>query len=701
MSDAVDRARAPRWLPWLCLGLLALPFHPLWVDFEQVRRGLLLLLTGTALLALPRLPHVRGERFALIFVGGLIGCAIVQAAMQAAYHDDNTPWSFQTWEAAYRIAHWLGLLVLVRIGAMLDPAALVAPLSTTVLLTSTFGLLQHLGLAEIGGYGVEREPVSTLGNLNVASEWTAVAGIAMAVLANKATGKIRWLAVAALLTACAYLTINPSRSGKVAMLAGLVLLAVMRRKQREFLPLALAAGGAVLGIALTAIAERPQLDAVAMSKELERGTVTLDIRFEIADAATKLWGESPIFGKGPGQFAVEYPRFRSQREIEASSFERQFTTEVRTAHDDWLELLIDGGLVALVLFAAMLFALQRGSRDKTRLVPIFVLLLLMLVRAPLGNAPAAAVAFLLIGSRVDVATRSVLWRRLGLAGTVVTGIVLLVLGALPVAGNTAFAPYVRAKRDSTRPPIEAASSASSWMPYEPRWLQIEAREQLNRGDLQQAAHLAARAIALRPFSPPLLLLLAEVLAKGSQYGAAIQVADQGLTLDPQNPELRALKSTALAELGDVERAIAAVVIDPHPLLRAGLENHFADLALRAGQRGEPKQALRYAIEQSFVGLCDRLGSQAPENLTAIRTLNKDLSKRIKLAERKDVDARFFVTGAIEALDLSPELAKSFALEAAKQRARLTDWQAALLGDQLDRLRQIEEWQPLLPAAIAN
>ena len=52
------------------------------------------------------------------------------------------------------------------------------------------------------------------------------------------------------------------------------------------------------------------------------GTVTLDIRFEIGNGATKLFSESLVFGKGPGQFAVEYPRYRSQKEIEASSFER-------------------------------------------------------------------------------------------------------------------------------------------------------------------------------------------------------------------------------------------------------------------------------------------------------------------------------------------------------------------------------------------
>jgi hypothetical protein len=60
-------AAAPgaRLAPWLCFGLLLLPFHPLWIDFEQVRRGLLLMLAGGVLIAWPRLVAVRGDRFAM------------------------------------------------------------------------------------------------------------------------------------------------------------------------------------------------------------------------------------------------------------------------------------------------------------------------------------------------------------------------------------------------------------------------------------------------------------------------------------------------------------------------------------------------------------------------------------------------------------------------------------------------------------
>lgn len=697
-QDALSGAqpdRLARALPWLCLGLLVLPFHTLWVDFEQVRRGLLLLLTGTVMFLWPRLPHIRGERAVWMFLGGLAVCTIVQVAVQSSFHDDNTPWSFQPWEAAYRIAHWFALFVLMRMGAMMPRAQLAAAIASMVLLTSLFGIMQRLGLAEIGGYGVEREPVATLGNLNVASEWTAIAGTAVAVLAKNVKQSMRWLPIAALAMAAAYLMINPSRSGKVAMAAALILLAVMRRKQRELLPLLIAAGGALLGVLLTTAAPTPQLSDTAMKKELERGTVTLDVRFEIARGSTQLFGESLIFGKGPGQFAVEYPRVRSQEEIEASSHGRQFPTEVRTAHDDWLELLIDGGIVALVLFALMLFSLQRGTRDRTHLVPMFALLLLMLVRAPIGNAPAAAVAFLLIGNPVSVPPLSGVRRRVTTVLAIAAGMALLWLGIKPVAGNAAFVPYLRAQRDHGAVPMDAVQNSIWWMSYEPRWLEVEARNCMRSGDLQRAAFLAARALELRPFSPPLMVLLGEVLSNGNRYGEAIAVAKQGLELDAKNPELTILMSASLAQLGDVDRAIEAVVIEPHQVVRDGLQTHFTSLGELAKKRGENKQATRFAIEAGFVGLADLFGATSAEALALMGQMNRKLDTWTKDLNRSAADTRYLVTAALEALDRGRDnLATKYAEIYKLRSAPLKAWQVAILGKHIERLRTVPGWEGL-------
>ncbi|MEC8252752.1 MAG: O-antigen ligase family protein [Planctomycetota bacterium] len=701
MDGSSDRSAGPRWLPWICLGLLALPFHPLWVDFEQVRRGLLLVLVGALLCALPRLPRARGVGVGAAFVSALALSAAWHWISSALTQSADTTSSFQPWEAAYRVAHWLSLVVMMRVGALSSAAAMAAPVATLLLATSAFGVLQRLGCAEISGYGVEREPVSTLGNLNVASEWTAVATAATAALLRRCGRQSRWLAIAALLCAGAYLVINPSRSGKVATAGALGAMALLQLRESGWLKVAagaaltLAAGG-VLGLfaAWTSPALPP--DVATSEQTLQRSTVTLQVRFEIADGVGELLREAPVFGHGPGMFQVEYPRHRNQEEIEASSFGRQFSTMPRNAHNDWLELLVDGGPPALLLFVWMLYRLARRGRDLELLLPLFALTLMMFVRAPTLNAPAAALAFWLAGAASARQGPAELQPgRRGLAFFVGAG--LISLGVLPIAANTAATPYLAARRLGEPAPPSAAAAAAAWMPFEPRWRQLEAREALNRGDLQRAAHLAATALELRPHSPPLLLLMAEVLARGSRYGEAIQVARSGLELDPANPELRALISVALAELGDVERAIREVVVAPHPVLRSGLAQHFLDLADRAIDRGERTQASRYLIEQMFLAIAESSGGDDADSIQMVGFLQLRLQEELQRCERSEEDLRWLFTGALAALDADrDDLADSFAAAAEKKRARLEDWQADLLGGQLERLRARPAWRALLP-----
>lgn len=706
-----DGARAPddagpSWLAWLWFGALALPFHPLWTDFEQVRRGLLLVIAGTTTLGLMwwpgrQLVAARGERFGWLFVTGLVLSTLLQSGVHLLHHDAATPWSLRYELAAFRVLHWCALLIALRAGAAVGAARSALPIAAVLLITSLFGLLQRTGIAELGGYGTAGEPVSTLGNLNVASEWTAIAAVAVAALLHMLRGRAQVLGVTALLLAGAYLVVNHSRSGLVALPICLVLLVLMRRTAAAALPLGVALLGALLGLGIdNALARPTPADPAAVAAARERATVTLDVRLQIAAASTDLFTESPLFGHGPGQFQVQYPRVRRQQEIEASSFERRFSTEVRTAHDDWLELLLDGGLPALILFSTMLFALQRGQRDKSRLLPMLALLLLMLVRAPTGNAPAAALAFWLLGTRAPaVAAASRPGRALSRAGGMLLCLLMLACGALPILGNFAFVPFVRAARDGHELPRTAARAAHAWMPYEPRWLQAEARLALAAGEPADAARLAASAVRLRPFSPPLLLLLAEALARLHRYGEAIEVSRFARDFDAANPELRVLESVAQAELGDVDRAIAAVVRNPHPRLKEQLQRHFADLALRAEQRNEPEQAARYVIEYAWLGLIDRLGRTGDDVRTQRDQLGEQLRQRIRAADREAVDARIPVANALLALEIDkPQLAARFADVARRSDARLTDWQAALLGDHLERLRQVDGWAGLLPAA---
>ncbi|HEX6812420.1 MAG TPA: O-antigen ligase family protein [Planctomycetota bacterium] len=694
LAPGASGAGVPRWLPWLFLLLLVVPFHPYWIDFEQVRRGLLLLLAGLTLLVSRSLVPVRSERYWLGLVGLLVLSACVNL-MRDGHGADAEP-SFRPWDAGFRTAHWLALLVVLRLGAAV-PSAFSWPCACVLAATSLFGLLQRTGLGEIAGYGVEREPVSVFGNLNVASEWTAVAATAVAALgATAASGLRRWLPAASLVLAGAYLVVNQSRSGLIALPVGLLVLSVLRRRQqRGWLPLALAAVGAAIGCLLHLAAPRPgPADAAAAKAERDRGTATLAVRAEIAKSTLQLVGESPLLGHGPGQFAIEYPRVRSEYEIELSSG-RQFATSVRTAHDDWLELLVDGGVPALLLFLAALWALQRGCADHTRLLPLFVLLLLMLVRAPLGNAPAAAIAFLFAGTQVEGAVAASRSRRLLAVGL---GVVLCGLGLLPVAGNCLAASYQRTRAHGERSDVASLESAAALMPFEPALLQLLAQEQMFAGDLAAARKTAAAAVALRPFDPQLYELLAEVLVKGKAFDRADQLVRHALHIDPQHPELRMWLSWLLMQRGETDLAIAAVATEPHRVLRARLAEHFRALAEAARRSGREQDAARYSVEHHFLAAVDNLGQADRAARIATTEHVKALGDSIQTAGLRGTDLRFHVVSSLHLIVLGkPETAIAIGKDAQKSGLRLADWQRELIGSKLEPLLRLEPWREVLDA----
>ena len=117
--------------------------------------------------------------------------------------------------------------------------------------------------------------------------------------------------------------------------------------------------------------ETPGEAVAEASADREQG---LAVRFEIWRTA---WGmaldQSPGPGAGPGQFAREYPRYRSPREREMSSHEGrvQNPVVVEHAHHDGLNVLIEWGFwgaagaaaLAWLILTSALGALRRGESE--------------------------------------------------------------------------------------------------------------------------------------------------------------------------------------------------------------------------------------------------------------------------------------------------------------------------------------------------
>ncbi|MFT7537159.1 MAG: hypothetical protein ACI85K_003116, partial [Hyphomicrobiaceae bacterium] len=92
------------------------------------------------------------------------------------------------------------------------------------------------------------------------------------------------------------------------------------------------------------------------------------------------------------------------------------------------------------------------------------------------------------------------------------------------------------------------------------------------------------------------------------------------------------------------------------------------------------------------GIVAEWGSGGPN-----RSLNYLHPEDIKKLDRASIDRRYAVTMALEAMARDRKNLAGKWAAAAKLRGRITKWQAEILGEPLDRLRQLPEWQDALPA----
>ena len=586
-------------MPLALLGILlvlTIPFHPFWPDFELARRGLLLITTGVLLIGASRwwpkkLPP-----------GSLAFAALIVLVLLGSIGTVNPM------NGLYRGLHLLALgLVLIWGSTQRIDALLRASLPITLVL-SAYGLVQALGVAWPGGYAENQAggaiPVSTLGNLNVASEVLTM-GAALAAL-HCARLPRPGPAMLTLGLAVCYLILNGSRSSCLALAPAciLVLLGAPRRK-----PLLL---GLALGLALGAgsvWSTRAEGDATAVTTNASASTVA--VRLEIWNSCWQLFGESWLLGQGSGEFAQQYPRVRSQREIELSSFGRRFRTSVDTAHNDTIEIAVETGLLGLFTWfgfwlVALAGVLRHDERGVSRLAPLIAFLALSLTRSPLGNAPAAGIAFLFLGSALRRRRTDQDWvehwspnRWICMA----LGLGLIALGAMPLLSQTRAAAYV-AKLRAGRPEASLLDRAIWWDGSDRRLRELRVQHRLRNMDPKAA--LAASMVDLNhlishsPHNSFALLLVAQTLHRAGETSQAENYLGHLLELDSRDPEAVLMLATMRCDAGQAASAVAILYADPHPRLRAELPRHLGDLAELARSRGNAKGGALLVREQSFM-----------------------------------------------------------------------------------------------------
>ena len=168
----------------------------------------------------------------------------------------------------------------------------------------------------------------------------------VASLSHLATTKERIAAGAAAALMASTIFLSSSRGGMLAFVAELVVLAVVLIRERQGVRAAVGVGGflAIMAVLLIWLGGSELNQRVTSIGTETRTELSGGMRLTIDRDGLRMFAKKPVLGWGLRSFPIVYPQFRS--------FYTNFF--VNEAHDDYLQLLVEMGLLG---FATMLWFL--------------------------------------------------------------------------------------------------------------------------------------------------------------------------------------------------------------------------------------------------------------------------------------------------------------------------------------------------------
>jgi len=175
-------------------------------------------------------------------------------------------------------------------------------------------------------------------------------------LTRMAHRKERLIAAAAAAVMAGTIFLSGSRGGMLALLVELMVLAIILVRQQKGPRLAVATGAFLtIMIALSVWLGGAELAKRIFSISTEaRSEISGGVRWNIDRDAFKMFLQRPVTGWGLGTFPVVYPQFRS--------FYTNFF--VNQAHDDYIQLLVETGLLGFAIMVWFVIALYRQAWRK-------------------------------------------------------------------------------------------------------------------------------------------------------------------------------------------------------------------------------------------------------------------------------------------------------------------------------------------------
>ena len=508
----------------IAVVLAALPYKQFDLDRFFVPKELVL--HATAFVAV-LLCAVRAQRWPLARVDQLLAWFVALGLLSALF---ATNW----WLAQRAVAISISGAACFWVARSLARAGYARQLVTAIALASVIGaataLLQTYGVS-IEYFSLNRAPGGTFGNRNFMAHIGVIAMPALvlsALFARTRGAYFRWAAGLGIVSAA--LMLSRSRAAWLALIVcaivmlplGLIALGgangAVRGGRVVVLPIAAAAGAAlalVLPNTLDWRSDSPYLDTARSVVDYKGGSGAG--RLVQYGNTLRMSVRHPLFGVGPGNWSVRYPRF-------ASPDDPSMSAEGMTANpgpsSDWMTFLSERGLVAFVVLLLAMMALVadglRGVRnglDAEQRLTACALLGTIAVLVVVGSFDAvlllpvpALIAWSLLGALSQPSReRSAIElpfpkRALGLGVLAVLGAIVVVRSASQASAMSLFSGTTRASR------LERASA------LDPGSYRIHVRlaaAYLQRGNCSKARIHAAAARALFPSAPQPRRLLAD------------------------------------------------------------------------------------------------------------------------------------------------------------------------------------------------
>lgn len=167
----------------------------------------------------------------------------------------------------------------------------------------------------------------------------------------------RWIAASAAAFMSATIFLSGSRGGMIALTVEVAVFTifVFRERQQRNAGLLLSAFLLILLGVIAWSGGHEVKDRIATLSPSRESDLSSDIRLQIDRDVLKMIGSHPLLGWGEGTFAEVYPRYRS------------FYTDslVNAAHNDYLQALVETGILGFAIMIWFLVASIRSALRKT------------------------------------------------------------------------------------------------------------------------------------------------------------------------------------------------------------------------------------------------------------------------------------------------------------------------------------------------